>query len=57
MPFTREVDLNNDNIFKIRDLINLFSKRLYILMTRESRLSEVLRYYEVGKKYKWISLK
>lgn len=54
IPFTREVDLwdvkkKDKNIKDVRNLVNSFSQRLYILMTRESRLSEILRFYEINR--------
>ena len=39
IPFTRKVNLTKKNIMIIRELINYFSDRAYILMNRESRLS------------------
>lgn len=57
LPFTREVRLDKSSIYTARNLIRSFSSRLYIIMTRESRLSEVLRFYESGKKDNNITMK
>lgn len=48
VPFTRKVELNKRNIYCIRDLMNCFSGRAFLLVNRESRLSEILRYNEVA---------
>jgi hypothetical protein len=34
IPFNRKVTLNEHNIFAIRDLINCFSGKVYILVNR-----------------------
>ena len=47
IPFTRKVELSAKNIKTVRNLINCFSGHAYILMNRESRLSEILRYNEM----------
>lgn len=48
IPFNRKVTLNKHNIYAVRDLMNCFSGVAYVLMKRESRLSEILRYNEMA---------
>ena len=45
IPFTRKVDISKKNIMAVRNLINCFEKKAYILIKRESRLSEILRFH------------
>lgn len=52
IPFTRKVALTKRNIMSVRNLINSFSGKAYLLMSREGRLSEILRYHEVSTQAK-----
>lgn len=44
LPFNRKVQLTVNEINKVKNLVASFSKKIYILVSRESRLSEILRF-------------